>query len=165
MGLLKLALRNHYKKLRESELGRELTSAFESTGLNDGSEEHLTRAGELFEDFYLTIGAARFVPDEAKEDFAHYTARNPYPILFNAALDHARTCYEPDQLLEYYKLNKPHVRDYSAYVDALFPDFLESRPRSARSIDDLHIYSAQMYVLVSSLEQYLLSKRSQPQSH
>lgn len=155
MGLARWALKGHYKKLRESPFGRALSRAFEESGFNDGSSGALQHAAGLYKDFYMTIGAAHYVPDEVAAEFAKATQHSRYPVLFNVALDYALNQFSRDQLVEFYRGNEALVLDTAVYVDAIFPDFYETRPRSAANFTDVHAFQTQMYVLVNGVDEYL----------
>ena len=158
MGLMDWVLKGHYKKLRESERGRALANAFQASGVNDGTPRQQRVAADLYRDFYVTIKAADYVPEEATREFASNTSNSRWPILFNVALDYALNQFTTDQLLDFYGKEKEQVLDVGAYVDAIFPEFMKSRPRSAGSFNDVHVFQTQMYVLIMGVTEYLESK-------
>lgn len=160
MGLIDWALKGHHKKLRESEHGRALVNAFQASGFNDGTAQRLQVAADLYRDFNVTIGAANYVPQDVAQEFASITSNSRWPILFNVALDYALNCFTRDQLLDFYRSEKAQVLDISAYVDALFPDFLQSRPRNAEGFGDVHVFQTQMYVLIMGVTKFIDTKGS-----
>lgn len=158
MGLTEWALKGHYKKLRESPEGKLLREAFEKSGFNDGTAVGLDRAIALYKDFYLSIGAADYAPDHDAREFAAATANNRFPILFNAALDYALNAFSDDQLLQFYRENKDLVSEGFAYLDALYPEFMKSRPRTAANFNDVHVFQTQMYLLITGVHNYIHAK-------
>lgn len=158
MGMMDWALKGHYKKLRESERGRALESAFQASGFNDGTPQRQQVAADLYRDFYVTIEASDYIPQEVAQEFASNTSNSRWPILFNVALDYALNHFTREQLLDFYRNNKARVLDIGAYVDAPFPDFLQSRPRHAGSFDDVHVFQTQMYVLIMGVTEFIDTK-------
>ena len=164
MGIMNLALSGYFKKKRESPLGKALIKAFEQSGQNNGSPAALKKAASVFTDYNMITGAAIFLPERAAEDFAVSTVGSSYANLFNAALDFALDSYTEQQHLEFFHENKDAVTYYGSYVDAIYPKFISSRPRTAANIDDVRVFQSKMYVLVATLEEYLIEKGQYRQS-
>ena len=160
MGLTEWALKGHLKKLRESEYGQMLSRGFAESGFNDGTPGALKRAADLYEDFHETVEPNRFAASQYAQEFARNTVDSRYPILFNVALDYGLNHFSREDLLEVYRDDKAQVIDHSAYVDAIYPEFIHSRPRSVGSFNDLHVYQAQMWALVLGAAAYLKNTRA-----
>lgn len=158
MGLTEWALRGHLKKLRESETGQMLSRGFAESGYNDGTPAALKRAEDLYQEFYGTV-ANHFVASQDAQNFARDTVGSRYPILFNVALDYGLNFFSREDLLEVYRDDKAQVIDLAAYVDAIYPEFIGSRPRTAGSLKDVHVFQAQMWSLIVGAHTYL-KKRS-----
>lgn len=155
MGLLDRALKGHHKRLRESERGRTLAKAFQGSGFNDGTPEQQRIAADLYKDFYLTIKAAAYVPEDVALEFASNTVNSRWPILFDVALNYALNQFTRDQLLDFYHSEKEVVQNSSDYVNALFPEFLSSRPRTAGNLNDVRIFQTQMSLLIIAVADYI----------
>ena len=159
MGLTDWALKGRFKKLRESETGQLLSRGFANSGYNDGTPAALKRAEELYEEFYLTVSNHHIARQDAQA-FARDTVGSRYPILFNVALDHGLNFYSREELLEVYRDDKAQVIDLAAYVDAIYPEFIHSRPRTAGSLKDVHVFEVQMSFLVIGAVTYMKNRRA-----
>ena len=147
--------RAHRKRLLESKLGRDLATAFRDSGVNDGTPRGLRAAADLFEDFLLAMGAPGGAAESEANRLAEWTALSRYPNLFNVALDYALHQYESSELSRIYHSDTTTVLELGCYVDALFPDFIGTRPRVAGGVGDLREFQARLYVLVDSVCRYI----------